>query len=267
MNKEIAQWHLRTVQSVGIPIWLWLCCCVSLGKLLHFSGLQVSHFKSGLRGPTREDDSEVSSAHQCSLAHNRRIINLPVQLGTWNSEISMDPFRIPTSWTFLFCLRHIWVSEYSATRRYTASIPFDQILGFLRVMNSQPHHERKAFCEPHHMKNKSSKWVTKENVFPGRPGEEHFRVERGASVWGLRVLSAQPRRRSHSPRETDGGKGRKPEVGLSFLDERLFSVLTHSLWWGPWLARGQYCRQEGWPHWKRQRQASLGLRQMTLWFD
>lgn len=65
--------------------------------------------------------------------------------------------------------------------------------------------------------------------------------------------------RDHSTREQNRERERNPKADLSLLDERPFYLLAWSLWWEPWLAGCQSCRQGGWPHREGKWQASLGF--------
>ena len=133
------------------------------------------------------------------------------------------------------------------------AIPFVQILCFYLRVTGSPVNERKAFCEPHHMQNKASKWAIKENASPGPHGEEHFRAER---CLRLRLKGPAQVEIIAQENRTEKGEGR-PKIGLSLLDERLFSLLPCSLWWESWLATNRSCRQGRWPHWKSKWEPSL----------
>lgn len=241
--KECGLWG-----TAHLALATWLCVLKQATSLLWASGSLTQ--KWSWECPLGRVIVKTESTQQQSLACSRKTIKLPSSVGPGTVRRAQG---FSGSWRGLCCLN-------SGTSGFLNTVPpevpqltiaFDQILCFHLRVTSSPIKERKAFCEPRHMKKKASKWIIKENVFPGPHGEEHFRAKRSASVWGLRVLSTQPEQRPNT-REQSREEEKNPKVGLSLPDERLFSLLICSLWGEPQLARCQSCRLGGWPHWKRE---------------
>lgn len=222
--------HLRTVQKAkALPILFWLSSCVSLSKLVRFSGLWASQKRT-----ERTHWRRLLWGFWCTLA----------ELGTQEENRSLPsilgPGTVRSAWSFSGSQ---WNELYGSSwgtfgflnivppDALWLTIPFDPILCFWESRTAPSW--KKILGEPHHMKNKSSKWVLKENVFPSLPGEECFRAKRGASVCGFRVLSTQPEQRSYTTRGQNREKGRKPEVGLPLWDERGFALLHTACGEGP----------------------------------